>query len=89
LGLFWANFGLRRPKIGQFFFKPLFDNFHCKTPQADKLYCQLVAGHKKIILLIPFSTIFDTPGCCKTHLLNKKVSNLALEMWFLSVFFVI
>ena len=37
--------------------------------------------------LIPFSTIFDTPGCYKTHLLNKKVSNLALEMWFWSVFF--
>ena len=36
--------------------------------------------------LIPFSTIFDTPGCYKTHLPNKKVSNLALEMWFWSVF---
>ena len=36
--------------------------------------------------LIPFSTIFDTSGCYKTHLLNKKVSNLALEMWFWSVF---
>ena len=36
--------------------------------------------------LILFCTIFDTQGCCKTHLVNKKVSNLALEMCFLSVF---
>ena len=59
----------------------LFDNFHCKTPQPDKLYYQLVAGHKEIIL----SYHFDTQGCCQTHLLYKTVSNLALEMCFLSV----
>ena len=41
----------------------------------------------KIHPFIPFSTIFDTPGCYKTHLLNKKVSSLALDMWFWSVFF--
>ena len=43
--------------------------------------------HQKKHPLIPFSTIFDTPGCYKTHLLNKKVSSLALDMWFWSVFF--
>ena len=28
----------------------IFDNFHCKSPQADKLYCQFDAGYKRIIL---------------------------------------
>ena len=36
--------------------------------------------------LIHFSTIFDTTGCYKTQLLNKKVRNLALEMCFWPVF---
>ena len=60
--------------------------FSVKLHTLANFITNLLLGTKKNHPLIPFSNIFDTPRCYKTHLLNKKVSNLALEMWFLSVF---
>ena len=61
----------------------LFDNFHCKYPQPQQLVAGSIQNNHSLIL---FFTIFDTQGCYKTCLLNKKVRNLALKMWFWDVF---